>query len=117
MTIVLSVLGVALVAFCIWLAVRIVNRRERWAKWTAAGIFIALPVLYVGSFGPACWIVAADGRHPAALPILYLPIGWAFSISTPFNDAMHAYALLGMQPDTRVMIPIDPDGYVPIMRK
>jgi hypothetical protein len=28
-------LGVAFVAFSIWLAVRIINRRERWAKRTA----------------------------------------------------------------------------------
>jgi hypothetical protein len=30
----LSIFGVAFAAFCMWLAVRIVNRRERWAKWT-----------------------------------------------------------------------------------
>jgi hypothetical protein len=43
MSIVLSVLAVASVAFaafCIWLGVRIVNRKERWAKWTLAGALI-----------------------------------------------------------------------------
>lgn len=34
-------LGIALTAFYIWLGVRIVNRRERWAKWTAAGLTLA----------------------------------------------------------------------------
>jgi hypothetical protein len=30
--------AVAFSAFCMWLAVRIVNRRERWAIWTLAGL-------------------------------------------------------------------------------
>jgi hypothetical protein len=32
MLIVLSAIGVAFAAFWVWLAVRIINRRERWAK-------------------------------------------------------------------------------------
>src|SRR5258707_6619504 len=44
--------GVASVAFCLWLTVRIVNRRERWAKRMAV-IVVVLPVLYVASFGLA----------------------------------------------------------------
>jgi hypothetical protein len=49
-----SITGVAYAAFCVWLSVRIVNRRERWAKWTLA-VVVGLLVLYVASFGPACW--------------------------------------------------------------
>jgi hypothetical protein len=45
-TILLSTLAVAFAAFCVWLTVRIVNRRERWAKWTLA-VVVGLPVLYV----------------------------------------------------------------------
>ena len=41
MTILLPAQGTAFAAFCVWLTVRIVNRRERWAKWTLAGAFIA----------------------------------------------------------------------------
>jgi hypothetical protein len=52
-------LAVAFVAFCIWLTVRIVNRRERWAKLTLATA-VGLQVLYVVSFGPACWITSQD---------------------------------------------------------
>jgi len=58
MTILLPALAVAFAAFCVWLGVRIVNRRERWAKWTAVAM-IALPVLYVASFGPAHGIICA----------------------------------------------------------
>ncbi len=55
MAIALVVLGVS-AALCIWLTVRIVNRRERWAKWTLAGTVIGVPALYLLSFGPVCWI-------------------------------------------------------------
>jgi len=36
-----AIIGIAFAAFCVWLAVRIVNRRERWAKriaWWASRI-------------------------------------------------------------------------------
>jgi hypothetical protein len=52
----LTALAVAFAAFCVWLTVRIVNRRERWAKWNLSGVVFGMPVLYVVSFGPACWI-------------------------------------------------------------
>jgi hypothetical protein len=51
--ILLQALTVAFAAFCVWLTVRIVNRRERWAKWTLAAV-VVLPVFYVASFGLAC---------------------------------------------------------------
>ena len=45
MTIVLPALGVAFAAFCVWLGVRIVNRRERWAIRTAVATFaVFLPL-------------------------------------------------------------------------
>ncbi|HEY3965282.1 MAG TPA: hypothetical protein VGM05_12075 [Planctomycetaceae bacterium] len=51
--------GVALIALCGWLTVRIVNRRERWAKWTAAAL-AGVVLLYPLSFGPATWLVLGD---------------------------------------------------------
>jgi hypothetical protein len=56
MSIILPALAVAFAAFSGWLTVRIVNRRERWAKLTAVALAIAL--LYPASFGPACWLTA-----------------------------------------------------------
>ena len=50
-----SVVALAFVALCVWLIIRIANRRERWAKRTLA-ITLCLPVLYVLSFGPAAWL-------------------------------------------------------------
>jgi hypothetical protein len=40
MAILLPALGVAFAAFCVWLAVRIINRRERWAMWTLATLAV-----------------------------------------------------------------------------
>src|SRR5437868_2461201 len=48
--ILLTVVGVAVSAFCVWLTVRIINRRERWARWTAA--MLVVPQAYGASFGP-----------------------------------------------------------------
>jgi len=56
-TILFQALAVACAAVCVWLGVRAYNRRERWAKWTLA-LAAGLPVLYLSSFGPACWLAA-----------------------------------------------------------
>jgi hypothetical protein len=56
MTIVLPALAAGFAAFCVWLAVRIISRRERWAKWA-----LVIPILlatYVLSIGPVAWIVS-----------------------------------------------------------
>jgi cytochrome bd-type quinol oxidase subunit 2 len=77
----LLVLSVAFAAFCIWLTVRIVNRRERWAKWTLAAVVIA-PALYVMSDGPAFWLVRRAGRPAWALTAYrttYAPLQFAYS--------------------------------------
>jgi hypothetical protein len=55
MAFVISVLVIVYPALVVWLGVRIVSRRERWAKWTLATA-ASLPVLYFASFGPACWL-------------------------------------------------------------
>jgi hypothetical protein len=72
MALAVSIFGVALVAFYVWLTVRIVNRRGRWAKWTL--VVVAIPSLYVLSFGPACWATDAGliGVNQAAA--IYLPV-------------------------------------------
>ncbi|HEY3965188.1 MAG TPA: hypothetical protein VGM05_11605 [Planctomycetaceae bacterium] len=75
MTILLPVLAVVFAAFCVWLTVRIVNRRERWAKWTLAGA-VGVPVLYVASFGPIVWLADREIiAKPRAATILGPIIG------------------------------------------
>jgi O-acetyl-ADP-ribose deacetylase (regulator of RNase III) len=74
----IAIFGVTFASICIWLTVRIINRRERWAKWTLAMV-IGVPVIYVASFGPACWLTSQVyiGRKavtPHRILIAYLPI-------------------------------------------
>jgi predicted permease len=47
MTIVLPTLAVTFAAFCVWLTVRVVNRRERRARWTAVAFALLLPSAYL----------------------------------------------------------------------
>src|SRR4029077_4208702 len=54
-----AILTVGFIAVCVWLVVRITNRRERWAIWVLATV-VSPPLFYVVSFGPACWWFASD---------------------------------------------------------
>jgi hypothetical protein len=74
MLIIFLALAVTFAAFVVWLAVRFINRRERWARWTL--IFaVGSPVLYVGSFGPACWITSRAEVGQTAVSCAYCPLG------------------------------------------
>ena|SRR5436190_17578557 len=72
MAIALAFFGVAFAAFCVWLTVRLVNRRERWAKWTAAVLVVVLTA-YPLSIGPVIWL-SRSGWIPesAGRPLAYL---------------------------------------------
>src|SRR5262245_26756844 len=67
MMILFAALGVFYAAVCIWFTVRIVNRRERWAKRTFA-VVISMPLLYVLSSGPMQTV--AFRRHTTSTPTL-----------------------------------------------
>jgi hypothetical protein len=83
MSFLLPALAVASAAFCIWLTVRIVNRRERWAKRTGLGL-CALVVLYPLSSGPAHWL------NTRFLPVGPAPMGLA---SDEADDAPDDWSL------------------------
>jgi hypothetical protein len=71
----LPTLAFAFAAFCVWLTVRIINRWERWAKWTLAGMLV-LPLLYVTSFGFAIRAYHRDPAHASYATIVkaYRPL-------------------------------------------
>jgi hypothetical protein len=80
MTVLLTILAVTFAAFCVWLTVRIVNRRERWAKWTLACLLIGTPAMYLGSFGPVIRHATSIRAYPDEADIafdFYDPIFWA----------------------------------------
>jgi hypothetical protein len=73
MNLVLAVFAVAFVAFVVWLTVRIVNRREKWAKRMA----IALSVMLIGYpllLGPACWMSSRFEFGAGAVSAAYRPV-------------------------------------------
>jgi hypothetical protein len=83
-------------AFSIWLTVRIINRRERWAMWTLA-VVVGMPVLYVASFGPTRAVIGRNRfvfEHSAMLDvyrIFYRPITWAAEESPLVYDFVDRY--------------------------
>jgi hypothetical protein len=89
MSILPSVLAIAFAAFRVWLVVRIVNRGERWAKWTLAAA-VVLPAMYVLSIGPTAWLVSK--RHlPTNSFAIYLPLKFVAESSETANSAIGRY--------------------------
>jgi len=82
-----SIFAAAFTALCIWLGVRIFNRRERWAKWTLAAV-VALPVACAASLGPACWISSRAGFGAPAVSIIYEPLVSLILDNAPENPLM-----------------------------
>lgn len=79
-------------------------------------IVAMLPVLYVASFGPACWIYSHAGIRET--PEAYLPIGWLID-NAPHSIAITLinYAEFGMPPGSFVAVPCTADGILlPIYR-
>ncbi len=60
----IEILGVAFAALCVGLTVRVMNRRERWAKRVLFATIILVPVIYLGSFGPAMRHVTSIWAYP-----------------------------------------------------
>ena len=91
MAVVLPVLSVTFAAFSVWLTVRIVNRRERWAKWTACGVLLLAMVSYPLSIGPAA-IWATDQRIRASdFTRFYYPLRLAAAECPLLDDFLDWY--------------------------
>lgn len=68
--VIFAALGVSLSAICIWLAVRVITRRERWAIWTAV-----LLTHVIGLMGSAYCVIfygwlTATPLSPAERPMI-----------------------------------------------
>jgi hypothetical protein len=104
-----GVIGAAYAAIWIWLGIRLYNRRERWAKWTAVAL-ATTPALYVLSSGPmtalawhsqstvTCTVlpdgtegVMAEGATDFGrwFPVAYAPLFWASE--QPWGDFVFPY--------------------------
>jgi hypothetical protein len=90
----LLALSAGFIAFCVWLTVRIVNRKERWAKRTALALGIAT-FLYPLSIGPAVLVLDRAGYPKWVMEPyrqIYAPIHWlVVNGPQPIRDALEWY--------------------------
>jgi hypothetical protein len=71
------------------------RKRHGWPFWLAVAL-IGLPVLYVASFGPACWVASHTNAGAAWLPVCYRPIVSGLSIKpTRLSAVIEWYSCLG----------------------
>jgi hypothetical protein len=92
-----SVFGISFAAFCVWLVARIVNRRERWAKWSLATV-AGLPILYFASLGPLGVLIKRESLPEWTYPYLHIYLGpsqLAWKRSEVFRHADRWYARFG----------------------
>ena len=94
----LPALGVAFAAFCVWFGVRIMNRRERWAKRILTAAIILL-MGYAASFGPWNWSIGHDKQEWGAGSkgdSFYHPILWLWHYGpSPIRLSLKWFANLG----------------------
>lgn len=84
------------------------SRRFRWALVVVA----ILPLTYVGSFGPVCWIVADQAPgEPSPIWLIYAPLSRAsFRSETELvRLAVHWWAGIGIAPGSYALMPL-PEG-------
>lgn len=91
MAIAFATFGVSYAAFSIWLTVRIVNRRERWAKRTAV-VLAVLAVLYPISAGPLAWLIVHGYLRNDPFYEFYSPLSWLWTYGPePFRSVYRWY--------------------------
>ncbi len=94
MAMLLGLTGVSLAAFCVWLAVRIINRRDKSARMLLAATLVAL-MLYPLSASPAERLAQKLGIHATLDPVarlFYAPLRWSFEHApAPVRDCLSAY--------------------------
>lgn len=70
------------------------------------GMLLAIPVLYLLSFGPACWLLSPR------VPRMYWPIGWLALHSKSSARIIVWYATLLDEPvpEPPITVPAEPQG-------
>ena len=90
---VMLMLTTGVAAFFLWLTLRIINRRERWAKRTLAALVGTL-ALYVLSIGPACWVSSRTKTGEEVLSAVYRPLTWGLSRNEQGDRILSWYSRL-----------------------
>ncbi len=86
-----------------------IEERKKAGLWPwIVTLLIGLPVLYVASFGPACWILSRrDGPKTKWLPDLYMPIGQCAIRYDLVYSLVDHFAVIGMPVGGRIAVPYD----------
>lgn len=67
------------------------KKRRPIAGMVIAVLILLLPVLYVGSIGPAVWLREHGAVSQNTILAVYAPITWLNDNSTTFRDALQSY--------------------------
>jgi len=79
------------------------ERKRAVCPWIAA-LLIGLPVLYVSSFGPACWMASYRIVPPRATAVIYRPILSIWWHGSPRQMAVvEWYARLGQKEHVNIL--------------
>lgn len=92
-------------------------KKYGWAFWVSLAL-IGICLLYVGSFGPACWWASRTtqaGNYELA--DLYRPLWWTIEHDTPLaGTILRQYVRIGLPPRGVVSVPAGTGGWVQIHR-
>ena len=66
--------------------------KRRLRRWVLIGVLT--PMLYVASFGPACWVTSWCNLHGGWILVMYRPIIW-IAETAPVLDYVTWYSLAG----------------------
>lgn len=130
MSILFASLAVTYAAILVLLAVRFVNRREKWVRRSLVALIIVTPLLYLASFGPACWWLSITLRPPTRPPgvkdayseyrlpsKVYWPLGWtANKLGSTCFQALHNYGRLRLPDSVGLAMPTGPNEFVTFHR-
>jgi hypothetical protein len=103
MNVALPAMTVAVAAFFVWMSVRVFNRWDRRATKPVIGLIASLPILYVLSFGPACWLNERGYLSAGEMVDLYRPI-ISLASDERLPPPLEWYARLGARESCEVSV-------------
>ncbi len=109
MAVALAIFGVTLAAFCVWLAVRLVNRGWRPGRRFWIIVPLVLLLAYPVSFGPACWLTAKPPTTACinrAL-IAYWPLVVFWRTGLPGSGWLGWWMFVGVPKGHAICVPVE----------
>jgi hypothetical protein len=88
------------------------DRKKPGVAFWASVVLICLPLLYVLSFGPACWITSRTETGASAIGTAYWPIMPTRKGSIWHKNAIALYSGLGSKPGWSFVPSPSSNGYV-----